>query len=156
MVQLDNDYKKKIKMNRTLFHGTQKKLVADIVKNGFNQLANQGGWYQMATDFESALFHCSTAEKKPEHVYVIEFNVKSTDELWNGYPNLFPAYERDESSSWFAVKEILPSEMIVAVHQVPYDLYIKQKSRGFNKSEHDLIACSKNILVSKQDNTMTL
>lgn len=136
-------------MKHTLFHGTQKKNIAKIMKDGFDESKLGNQWYQMSTDFESALFHSSSMEKKPKSVYVMEFSFETNDEFWPGYPNLYPFEEINETSKWVAVNERIPANSVSAVYEVPYDLFMKQKSRGFDKSDIDLIASSKNILKQK-------
>ena len=132
-------------MKHTLYHGTQKKQIAKIMKEGFEESRHGGQWFQMATDFESALFHASSLEEKPKFVYVMEFQFETNDEFWLGYPTLYPFEEMNENSKWVAVQERIPSSAITAIYEVPYEYFAKQKSLGFKKSDVDLVSVSKNI-----------
>lgn len=136
-------------MKKTFYHGTQKQHVAKIVKNG---LSGQGDamWYQLASDFETALFHSSTTEKDPKYAYVIGIELELNDnEWWEGYPTLWPPYDDNPDYSWFAIKEDIPKEAVVAVYQVPYELFREQKSLGFNRNPVDLVSASKNLHSNK-------
>ncbi|MCF2903081.1 hypothetical protein L1267_22180 [Pseudoalteromonas sp. OFAV1] len=133
-------------MKIVLYHGTQEAEVPKIMQKGFKG-HHDAQWYQLATDFESALFHCSIAGNEPSPVYVIQFEVEIDNELWEGYPILWPPYKRDSNnSSWYSVCQDIPKEAITALYRVPYELYCSQKSIGFSKNPIDLIAASKNIL----------
>jgi hypothetical protein len=114
----------------TVYHGTKPKFVKDIVNNG---LIDKTGYspknYMLSTDFESALFHADSDEG--ENVYVIEFEVPIEDTKWFGYPYLWKGENRNDNSTWFALKQPVPKEFIKKVHNIDYKDWIKQKNIGF-------------------------
>ena len=131
-------------MKHRLFHGTQDHHIAKIVKNGLTG-QHQSGWYQLATNFETALFHATSMEDKPKSMYVIELEVESSDSFWDGYPTLWPPHVT-EDYSWYAIKEDIPSDCVKAVYEVPFELYMEQKNIGLKNNPKDLISLSRNIL----------
>jgi len=110
----------------TVYHGTNSKHVNDIKKQLKSPTGyHSAGWYMVATDFESALFH-ATPEKNKDAI-VFEFEVPLTNEKWFGYPYFWPAFERNKKSSWFALKKTLPKDFIKKIHKIKYKDWLKQK-----------------------------
>lgn len=114
----------------TLFHGTIAKKVDGIIENGLISPMTSASWYMTATDMGSALFHASP--EPGEKAVVIEFKVEVSNQPWEGYPLLWPPYDRCEGSKWFALAEVIPSENIVQVHEISNEIYLKQKEIGFD------------------------
>ena len=116
----------------TVYHGTNIKKLNDIKRNGL--LSPKGyddaGWYMVATDFESALFH-ATALKEGEKVIVFEFKVPVTNEYWDGNPYFWPPSKRSGRSKWYALQKPIPKNFIKKIHYVDYDDWGKQKLLGF-------------------------
>lgn len=123
LVETNNDIK-----YLTVYHGTNNKHVEDIKTNGLiSNNYNQSGWYMVSTDFESALFH-STISDGEKFAYVFEFKIPlDENERWLGYPYLWVPYIRNENSSWFALKQKIPSEYITKIHKVVYDEWLERK-----------------------------
>ena len=119
----------------TVYHGTHNKKESSISSGGLKASESMGydnaGWYVVATDFESALFH-ATPEEESEAI-VFEFEVPVTNEKWEGYPYFWPPHDRDGNSKWFALKEPIPSDMIKKVHKVSQEDYLDQKNKGLNE-----------------------
>jgi hypothetical protein len=117
----------------TVYHGTKPKFVENIKENGIEnrpELYTQG-WYMVSTDFESALFHANSDSKK-DIVYVFEFKIPVIDSnRWEGYPYLWKAEIRTDTSSWFGLMKQIPSTFISKLHKIDYDKWLKQKSEGF-------------------------
>lgn len=116
----------------TVFHGTMPKKVSKIKSTGLQSPAGYNqGWYMVATDFESALYHANPDEDGG-NVVVVEFSIPNNpNDRWEGYPYLWKGYERDTNSTWFALKEKLPSKFIKKIHTVSNDKWIKQKNSGY-------------------------
>lgn len=117
----------------TVFHGTYTQKVESIKKNGLESPAmgyQSAGWYMVSTDFESALFHATPIDE--DDVYVFEFEVPlEKSKYWFGFPYLWPGNKRNEHSMWFSLRQPLLPSFIKNVHQVSYDKWLEQKSRGF-------------------------
>jgi hypothetical protein len=114
-----------------LYHGTRVKNINNIKSNGLESKTHYGnGWYMLATDFESALYH-ATPDEDGGDVAVIEFKIPISDEKWKGYPLLWPAEVRTTKSSWYSLREPIPAKFIKKVHLVPFARYNQQKSKGF-------------------------
>ena len=112
----------------TVFHGTNKKHLDSIKNSGLKSTVgyDSSKWYMVSTDFESALFH-ATPENDGDEVYVFEFTIPLENKKWYGYPNLWPPYERNNNSSWFAIKQPIKKEYITKIHQVSHDRWTQQK-----------------------------
>ena len=124
---------KKIKV----YHGTSPKHVNNIEINGLIGESRLGAnWYMVSTDFESALFHANSDNEEGNAV-VIEFEVPiEVCGFFKGEPYLWEPYYRGvmkngEGSSWYAIKNKIPTGCITKIHEVPYKEYKKQKSDGF-------------------------
>lgn len=129
--QLTEDVKKTSNFI-TVFHGTMPKKLSKIKSSGLQSTNGYGqGWYMVATDFESALYH-ATPDEDGGNVVVIEFNIPTEEnDRWEGYPYLWKGYERNSNSTWYALKEELPSKFIKKVHTIPNDKWIGQKNKGY-------------------------
>jgi len=118
-----------------VFHGTIPKFVDGIKKNGLEDRSGtpyQQGWYMVATDFESALFHANPSDENKDSVYVFEFNIPITEnDRWVGYPYLWKGEKRDDNSTWFALMKKIPSKFISKIHKISYDEWIDRKNKGF-------------------------
>jgi len=119
----------------TVYHGTHTSKAPKISSEGLKASDSMGydnaGWYVVATDFNSALFH-ATPEDQSEAV-VFEFEVPLTNGKWEGYPYFWPPHERGVNSKWFALKQPLTPDMIKKVHRVSHDDYLDQKNKGLNE-----------------------
>lgn len=116
---------------KRVFHGTTLKKAESIKSQGLKSTNgyDSAGWYMVSTDFESALFH---AYAEPgEKAVVFEFEVPLDNTKWEGYPYFWPPYDRANGSQWFALKQILPKELINKIHYVDYETYLKQKNLKF-------------------------
>jgi len=114
-----------------LYHGTRLKNVNNIKSNGLESKTHYGnGWYMLASDFESALYH-ATPDDDGGDVAVIEFKIPTTNVKWEGYPLLWPAEVRNSKSSWYSLREPIPAKFIKKVHFISFDKYKEQKSKGF-------------------------
>ena len=115
-----------------VYHGTMNKKLPSIKSRGLESSMGYHNpeWYMVSTDFGSALFHAN-ANEEDETVPVIEYKIPLKDGKWYGDPYFWPAYERSELSKWFSLKDVIPSEYIEKVHEVPYEDYVRQKKRGF-------------------------
>lgn len=121
-----------IKNTITVYHGTKRKFVDSIIKNGLidNTGYNQG-WYMVSTDIESALYHAYT-NSKDEKVYIFEFEIPNDEnDIWDGYPYLWKGYKRSDKSTWFALKNKIPKEFIKNIHKIEYEDWLKQKQIGY-------------------------
>lgn len=115
----------------TVYHGTKRKFINQIKRNGLvNKTGYNQGWYMVSTDFDSALFHAHPEDDRGD-VYVIEFQLPSTSERWEGYPYLWPGEVRSGKSTWYSLKQPLPKEFIQKVHSVGYDEWLTVKNQGF-------------------------
>ncbi len=118
----------------TVYHGTKPKFVKSIMANGLEDKTPTPyvqGWYMVATDFESALFHAHSDDSK-DFVYVIEFKIPLTDnDMWLGYPYLWKGSVMKDNSTWFALRQPLPSDFIHKIHKIDYSNWISQKNKGF-------------------------
>lgn len=115
----------------TVFHGTHPKFVDSIKKNGLiDKTGYNQGWYMISTDFESALYHSNSDEN--DNIYVIEFKIPNNEsDKWDGYPYLWKGYERNDKSTWFALKKPLPKEFIQKIHKVDYKTWLNQKNKKY-------------------------
>lgn len=118
-----NEINDDIVNNITLYHGTTQKHVSSIKSGGLINKEQSPTWYMLSTDVNSAIFHSMPNEG--ENSYVIEFNIPITNEKWEGYPYLWKPYERTDKSSWYAPKDVIPSNFITNVHEIPYETYNK-------------------------------
>ena len=116
----------------TLYHGTLPKHVQNIKSNGLESPKgyHDAQWYMLSTDFDSALFHA--VPKDDSSVFVAEFKIPfEENDRWEGYPYLWPANKRDDKSRWYALKQPIPKEFLVDIHEVSNEDYAKQKLKGF-------------------------
>jgi len=117
-----------------VFHGTLPKFVDGIKKNGLEDRSGapyQQGWYMVATDFESALFHANPDENK-DFVYVFEFNIPINEKYrWVGYPYLWKGEKLNDNSTWFALMKKIPSKLILKSHKISYGEWVDRKNKGF-------------------------
>lgn len=115
-----------------VYHGTMNKKLPSIKSRGLESSMGYHNpeWYMVSTDFESALFHANGNEEE-ETIPVIEYKIPIKDGRWYGDPYFWPSYDRGVSSKWFSLKEVIPSEYIVKVHEIPYNNFIEQKRKGF-------------------------
>tara|TARA_R110001592_G_scaffold191530_1_gene437799 strand:+ start:255 stop:668 length:414 start_codon:yes stop_codon:yes gene_type:complete len=113
----------------TVYHGTNPKHLDKIKTQGLISKVDNPEWYMVSTDFPSALFHSTSVDKS--NVYVFEFKVPLTNEMWEGYPYFWPPYVRNSNSTWYALKQPLKSDLIEKVHEIPYKKFKNQKEIGF-------------------------
>lgn len=114
-----------------LYHGTRPKNITKIKSNGLtNSMHYENGWYMLASDIESAIYH-ATPDEDGGDVAVFEFKIPIGNRKWEGYPYLWPAEVRTSTSSWFALREPIPAKFIKKVHKIPHEKYITQKQKGF-------------------------
>ena len=127
-IKLFEDYNEKF---ITLYHGTKPKFVNTIKKNGLvSNLGYGQGWYMLATDFESALYHAYSDEN--EKVYVIEFKVPIIKSIyWDGFPYLWSGEVINDTSTWYALREKLPAKFISNIIEVDREDWLKQKNDKF-------------------------
>ena len=101
----------------TVFHGSGRH--ADSIRQNGLVAGSMGyhspGWYVVATDFESALFH---ATKHDDVATVFEFEVPVTNRRWEGDPYFWPPADMEGGHKWFALQRPLPAKFIKQVHQV--------------------------------------
>ena len=112
----------------TVYHGTNNKFVNDIKTNGLIDKQNHysQGWYVVSTDIESALFHATPQNK--EDVTVFEFEIPLIDNhYWEGYPYLWNGEKRNDKSTWYALKQPLPPNLIKNIHRIPYQDWVQRK-----------------------------
>jgi hypothetical protein len=118
----------------TVYHGTIPKFVNSIRENGLEDNTSTPyiqGWYMVSTDFESALFHANTDDKK-DFVYVFEFQIPIIEnDRWVGYPYLWKGSKMNDNSTWFALMKKIPKKFIKKLHKISYNEWIFQKNRGF-------------------------
>lgn len=113
-----------------VFHGTNEKFAEDIKSKGLTADNYQSpNWFMVSTDFESALFH--STPKEEGIAYVFEFKIPVDNSKWIGYPFFWKSYDRNESSKWYALKQLLNPEFIINIHKVNYDEFLKQKNKGY-------------------------
>ena len=112
-----------------VFHGTMPKKVAKIKSSGLQSPAGYNqGWYMVSTDLESALYHAQPDEDGGS-VSVIEFNIPNKiNDRWEGYPYLWKGNERNSNSTWYALKEEIPSKFIKKVHTISNERWLQQKT----------------------------
>ena len=114
-----------------LYHGTMKKYVDSILKNGLRTSQYQADWYMLSTDIESAIYHSKPSDIE-ELSYVIEFKIPILDNnFWDGYPYLWDGYHRSDKSTWYAIKQTIPTEFIVKVHEIEYEKWLTIKNTGY-------------------------
>lgn len=117
-----------------VYHGTNVKSLESIKENGLVDTVGEyhsPTWYMVSTDFASALYHATPLDDM-EHVYVVEFEVPlSDDAYWFGYPYFWKGYERSNTSTWFALKEALPKELMTNIHKVDYKTWFDRKNKGY-------------------------
>lgn len=116
--------------NIIVFHGTMNKKIDTIKRDGLKSTIKSSTWYMLSTDFHSALYH-ATPEENDKTIPVIEFEIPLENKRWHGYPYLWRPFVRDETSSWFALKEVIPPKFIKKIHNIPYETWRKQKDKGF-------------------------
>ena len=111
----------------TVYHGTTESNLAGIKKSGLidKQKIYAPTWYMVSTDFGSALFHANATEENG--AVVIEFEVPTTNEKWEGDPWFWPPNVRSKTSSWFAPTKQLPKKFIKKVHMVSFEDFRKNK-----------------------------
>ena len=115
----------------TVYHGTQPKFVELIKKNGLeNNTGYDQGWYMVATDFQSALFHATPSDEN-DYAYVFEFKIPlEKNKYWDGYPYLWKGRKRSDESTWFALMQKLPKEFITDLKKITFDDWRKAKLNG--------------------------
>jgi hypothetical protein len=107
-----------------VFHGTSLQALPEIRAAGITSPLgyHAAGWYMVAEDFASAAFHA----EHPGGV-VVELLIPTEEKqrggravkAWDGYPYLWRPGARDwdgEPTRWWALRQPLPPEFIVAVH----------------------------------------
>jgi hypothetical protein len=118
-----------------VFHGTLPKFVDGIKKNGLEDRSGapyQQGWYMVATDFESALFHANPSAENKDFVYVFEFNIPiNKNNRWVGYPYLWKGENLNYNSTWFALMKKIPSKFTSKIHKISYNEWVDRKNKGF-------------------------
>lgn len=112
----------------TVYHGTNNKFVNDIKYNGLIDKQNHysQGWYIVSTDIESALFHATPQDN--EDATVFEFEIPITDNhYWVGYPYLWKGEKLNNKSTWYALKQPLPPNLIKNIHTIPHQDWLQRK-----------------------------
>lgn len=128
-----DEYIKENTMNGfiVLYHGTMKKYVDSILKNGLVTTQHQSDWYMLSTDIESAIYHSKPTDIN-EKSYVVEFKIPiKNNNFWLGYPYLWDGYYRNDKSTWYAIKQSIPSEFITQVHEIEYGKWLDVKNTGY-------------------------
>ncbi len=129
-------------MNKiTVYHGTTKNHLDNIKEKGLFDINNCGaGWYMVSSDFASALFHASPEKDDKAVVVEFELEIKETHRgLFTHTPYLWNPEVRNDNSAWFGIYKPIPPICIKKVHEIDYDIYIKQKSLGLDKSATNII-----------------
>jgi hypothetical protein len=115
----------------TVYHGTNAKFIKKIKEEGLKSNLGYGqGWYMMATDMESALYHSVPDDK---YAYVFEFKIPYdiSNHRWIGYPYLWKGEIRNDNSIWFALMQEIPSKFIKKLHKIPYSDWLERKHLKF-------------------------
>ena len=127
----------------TVYHGTMEKHIDSIKEKGLEGEERLGAnWFMVATDFASALYHASPDENKEAIVFEFEVEIEPHP-IFKGHPYLWEPSVRHEESSWYGIKETIPTSSIKKIHRVPYEEYLLQKEMGFDKIKREPISKSK-------------
>jgi hypothetical protein len=116
----------------TIYHGTMDKHISSINEKGLEGDERLGAnWFMVATDFSSALFHATPEEGQDAVIFEFEVEIEAHP-FFKGDPYLWEPNIRNESSSWYGIKETIPVSCIKKIHKVPYEDYLKQKDAGLD------------------------